>query len=82
MTELTGEFDYELAWARETAGGNIPRIGPPPDEIESHSTPVLSDSALPLLAAIQAQLGLRLEQRRGPFEVLIVDKVEKTPTEN
>jgi len=29
-----------------------------------------------------AKLGLRLERRKGPVETLIVDHVEKTPTEN
>lgn len=28
------------------------------------------------------KLGLRLEHRKGPLEILVVDHVEKTPTEN
>jgi uncharacterized protein (TIGR03435 family) len=28
------------------------------------------------------KLGLRLELRKGPLEILVVDRVEKTPTEN
>jgi len=35
---------------------------------------------LPL--AIQEQLGLRLEKRTAPIEIIIVDKVEKVPIEN
>lgn len=28
------------------------------------------------------KLGLRLERRKGPLETIVVDRVEKTPTEN
>jgi len=28
------------------------------------------------------QLGLRLERRKAPVEIVVVDHIEKTPTEN
>jgi uncharacterized protein (TIGR03435 family) len=37
---------------------------------------------MPLLDAVQSQLGLKLEARKGPVKVIIVDHIEKTPTEN
>jgi uncharacterized protein (TIGR03435 family) len=37
---------------------------------------------LNLPQALQASLGLKLEQRKAPAEVLIVDHADKTPTEN
>jgi uncharacterized protein (TIGR03435 family) len=40
------------------------------------------EDALSLLTAVQEQLGLRLEQKQGPIDVLVIDHVEKTPTEN
>jgi uncharacterized protein (TIGR03435 family) len=36
----------------------------------------------PLLHAIQESLGLKLEKRRAPVEMLVVDRIDKTPTEN
>jgi uncharacterized protein (TIGR03435 family) len=42
----------------------------------------VSDPSLPALStALEEQLGLRLESRRGPLEVLVIDSVQQ-PTEN
>lgn len=40
-------------------------------------------NAGPTLAqAVQDQLGLRLESKKGPVDVLVIDHIEKIPTEN
>ena len=81
-TGLGGEYDFALSWTMDSAGGMVPRTDPPPDEIEVHSTPILSAPGVSLFTAVQEQLGLKLEAKKGPLEMLIVDKVEKTPTGN
>lgn len=82
MTCLRDQYDFTLAWAMESAGGGVPRTDPPPDQIEMLGTPVMSDPDLSLFTALQTQLGLRLEPRKGPLEILIVDRAERTPTGN
>jgi uncharacterized protein (TIGR03435 family) len=45
--------------------------------------PVADDDRGPsVFTAVGEQLGLRLESRKGPMEVLVVDHAEKAPTEN
>jgi uncharacterized protein (TIGR03435 family) len=35
-----------------------------------------------LIEAVQSQLGLKLAKKKMPVEVLVVDRLERTPTEN
>jgi uncharacterized protein (TIGR03435 family) len=67
-TGLTGTFDAEIDFAREQR-----RIGPPIDPSALEAPP----SAVSIYTAVQEQLGLRLESRRGPVEVLVIDRIER-----
>jgi uncharacterized protein (TIGR03435 family) len=41
------------------------------------------DDPLPsLVDALQQQLGLKLEDKKAPFDLVVVDHAEKVPTEN
>jgi uncharacterized protein (TIGR03435 family) len=70
-TGLAAKYDFDLEWTRDESqfGGKIPlaKVDIPPK--------------LDLFAAMQEQLGLRLQSARGPVEVLVIDRVER-PTEN
>ena len=64
-TGLSGRYDFDLEWTPdETQFGGV-----------IHATP---ESTKPdLFAAIQQQLGLRLESTRGPIEAMVIDKIER-----
>jgi len=69
MTGLTGVFNFELDWT--------------PDNTQAAAKPD-SEFAEPgpsLFTALQEQLGLRLETRKIPAEVLVIDWAER-PSEN
>ena len=69
-TGLTGRYDYTIFWsapATTAALGINP--GTEPDG------PSIFD-------AIQEQLGLKFEKKKLPAQVLVIDHVEKKPTEN
>lgn len=40
------------------------------------------DLAPGIFDALQEQLGLRLEAKKGPVDLLVIDHVEKKPTQN
>ena len=78
-TGLKGRYDFTLYWVVRPARPLIPAASADPNS----SLPSETDSPGPsLLEAIQQQLGLKLELKKGPVPVLVVDHVEKTPTAN
>ena len=58
-----------------------PATRPAFDEFEVATVKPAVNDQPDLLAAVQQQLGLRLEATKGPIDVLIIDKVER-PSEN
>lgn len=73
MTGFTGSYDFTLKY-----GMNLMRRAP---EDVPDAQPVLSASdptgSPDLFAAIQQQLGLKLESGKGPVEVIVIDRVER-----
>lgn len=66
-TGLSGKYDLTLSWV---SGSLRPQAGD-------------ADSPGPdLLGAVQEQLGLKLEPKKGPVEMIVIDHIEKLPTEN
>jgi uncharacterized protein (TIGR03435 family) len=41
-----------------------------------------AEPAPTIFAAVQEELGLKLERSTSPMDVLVIDHVEKTPAEN
>jgi uncharacterized protein (TIGR03435 family) len=44
--------------------------------------PNAAGDAPSIYTALQDQLGLRLESKKAPFDVIVVDRIDKNPTEN
>jgi bla regulator protein blaR1 len=70
-TGLTGYYDADFDFLAE-----LPPPPPPPGMPNPWSEPFVS-----VLTVLPEQLGLKLDSRRGPVEILVVDRAEP-PTEN
>jgi uncharacterized protein (TIGR03435 family) len=69
-TGLSGRYDFDLEWTPDESqfSGQLPAGAP--------------DTPKPgLFAAVQQQMGLRIEATRGPLETLVIDRLDK-PSEN
>jgi uncharacterized protein (TIGR03435 family) len=77
-TGLTGLYDFTLEYA---PGASIGPLPPPPPGVDGGTTASTPDAA-DLFSAIQAQIGLKLQQKKGPVDLLVIDRLEKVPTEN
>lgn len=75
-TGLTGKYDFKLEWTPDPGQGPGPLGIPGPD-----APPPPDPNGPSLFAAVQEQLGLRLESTKGPIETIVIDRVEK-PSEN
>ena len=73
-TGLTGMYDFTLRFAPESAGspGVLKLLG-----LAGAPPPAVDPNAPSLTAALQEQLGLKLEGARGPVEVVVIDKFER-----
>jgi uncharacterized protein (TIGR03435 family) len=69
MTGMKGFFDFTLEWAPDSRPGEAGAI--------TDSAPGAS-----VFTAVQERLGLKLEGRKGPVEMLVIEHVEKIPTGN
>jgi uncharacterized protein (TIGR03435 family) len=67
-TGLGGVYTFNLEWS--------PAAGLSP------STDAAPSSAASIFTALEEQLGLHLQSGKGPVEVIVIDQMQKTPTDN
>jgi uncharacterized protein (TIGR03435 family) len=72
-TGLDGPFDFELKWTPD----QLPPGAAPPDQPANLPDP----AGASIFTAVTEQLGLRLESKKGPVPVFVIEKIEK-PSEN
>jgi len=81
FTGLKGKYDIDLTWAPDRAfepSGEFARAW----EAAHPNADLPPAPAAGLFVAIRESLGLRLEPRKEPVEVLVIDHIERVPTEN
>jgi len=69
-TGLSGIYDVHLEFV------------PGPSGTEPNATAAAAEPGTGIFDAVQAQLGLKLTPQKVPVETLVIDHVEKVPTEN
>jgi uncharacterized protein (TIGR03435 family) len=83
MTGLAGAYDFDLEFTPEDYMAMLIRsaiaagVTLPPEALR-----MLSGSSGDSLLNALEKLGLKLETRKAPLEVLVVDRLQKAPTEN
>ena len=93
LTELKGTYTFDLSWTpddSEKAGGKLgmamTMIGGGPPAAASAGGPPASDATSepgPSLAqALLTNYGLRIEPKKNPADILVIDHAERVPTEN
>lgn len=74
-TGLTEKYDFTLAYSRDGLRQRGPTAAP--------GAPPLDPSGGPtLLKAVQEQLGLNLESKKEAVDILVIDHIDKIPSEN
>ncbi|MEO8258614.1 MAG: M56 family metallopeptidase [Acidobacteriota bacterium] len=73
QTGLTGAFDAELRFTPD----RIPALEPGDPGAAIRGGQPIDPNGASLFTAVQEQLGLKLDPRRGPVDVLVVDRAEQ-----
>ncbi len=94
-TGLTSKYDFTLTFSAEgmsapmgnpTGPGMMVPATPPVPAGAAAGAPPASlpevDDSPDLFRAVKEQLGLALQPRKGPVELIVIDHIEKTPIEN
>jgi uncharacterized protein (TIGR03435 family) len=83
MTDLKGSYDLAIDVTQEDYRAMLIRAGInagvslPPEALR-----LLDGATVPSLFDAMQKLGLRLDARKAPLDLLVIDDARKTPTEN
>ena len=85
MSGITGQYDFDLVLSPEAlqaARGGARTIAPAAEGGAGRGPADAASSGPGTIHEAVQKYGLRLEARKAPMEMVVVDHVEKTPTEN
>ena len=82
MTELKGNYQVALDLALGELMNVARNAGVPVPAAPGGNSPEASEPSGSAIFASVQQMGLKLEQRKAPLPFIVIDHVEKTPTEN
>jgi len=72
-TGLDGRYDFTLEFAGFRGPGGVFPLALADGE---------SDTASTLVDALREQLGFKLDEKKTPLDVIVVDRVDKLPNDN
>ncbi|HEV2690493.1 MAG TPA: TIGR03435 family protein [Bryobacteraceae bacterium] len=80
-TGLTDAYDFTVSFSAVglLRAGSLPNQ---PAATPGGETPTDPSGALSLPDALRKQLGLKLELKKRPMQVLVIDHINEKPTEN
>jgi len=92
QTAIEGKYDFSLELSRDSLarGTGLAMVkmgvatgagGGPSAEAANPADSVDADSENPIFKSVQ-EYGLKLEKRKVPMDLLVIDHIEKSPTEN
>jgi len=77
-TGLMGKYNFALQWTPERGSPMLTEMrGSPPPGDGPNDAPPPDATGPSIFTAIQEQLGLKLEPRKGPVQVLVIDHIDK-----
>jgi uncharacterized protein (TIGR03435 family) len=80
MTDLKGTYDFTLDYNLDDVRALILSSAPPGTPLPPRQAEV-GETSVSLVDSLQA-VGLKLEPRKAPLDLLVIDHLEKTPTAN
>jgi uncharacterized protein (TIGR03435 family) len=74
-TGLKGAWDFRVDWTPMN-GGLAPLLQPAQGNEQTY------DTGMTIFRTMERNLGLKLEQREQPMQIVVIDRIDRVPTEN
>jgi uncharacterized protein (TIGR03435 family) len=84
LTGIEGAYDFEFSWGNARVLLGTAERGPNESAASGSGIPVASDRpvGLTIFEAVDRQFGLKLAPQKHPMPVVVIDHMDRTPTEN